>query len=235
MSSSFKRKRSPAEVLMVTRPYKRKYQRAPLQRGRRAGLTEELKFHDIDVDQATVAIAGNIMNGGTINIIVQGVTESTRIGRKCTIRRIDWKYNVTLKASDAGATPQASDTVRFILYQDKQANGATAAVSGNTGMLESADYQSFRNLVNQGRFIIHMDRTVDMNSSGLGSDGAGLISNGSQEKHGTFSKSCSIPIEWNDPDGAIGNTRSNTLGVLLISKTAKCDFVSKIRLRFSDL
>lgn len=199
--------------------------------GRYSGKNAELKFHDIDVDQATVAIAGNIMNGGTINIIPQDVTEITRIGRKCTIRSIHWKYNVTLQSIDGGATPQTGDTVRIILYQDKQANGATATV---INILASADYQSFRNLVNSGRFIIHMDKTVDMNPMGLGSDGAGLMSTASVEKHGVFNKTCSVPLEFDAASGAMGTTRSNTFGVMLISKVAKCDFVSKVRLRFSD-
>ena len=58
--------------------------------------------------------------------------------------------------------------MRVMLYHDKQANGATAAV---LDILESADYQSFNNLVNSGRFRILMDRTYAMNYLTLASGG----------------------------------------------------------------
>jgi hypothetical protein len=119
----------------------------------------ELKFHDLDIDDAVVAANGTIAQV-SCNLIAQGVTESQRIGRKCTIRNINWRYQIQLP--NAQNMTSVLDTVRVILYQDKQANGATATV---TGILESDDFQSFNNLANKGRFTILMDRTHAINAT----------------------------------------------------------------------
>ncbi len=64
----------------------------------------ELKFHDVDLVDAVVAAGFNVTE--TINIIAQGVTESTRVGRKCTIKSINWHWRVNLPAADAVAVPR---------------------------------------------------------------------------------------------------------------------------------
>ncbi len=199
--------------------------------GRYAPSGGELKFHDIDIDDAVIAINGTIQNTGSVNLIAQGTTESTRIGRKCTIKSINWRYNLSLTEEDGVANPAGSDSVRVILYQDKQCNGVTAAV---TDILESDDWQSFRNLANSGRFLIYMDRVHNMNriaggGNGTASDWAGTRFNYS------YYKKCSIPLEFNSTAGAITEIRSNNLGVLLLSQQGVVStFGSKLRLRFSD-
>ncbi len=190
----------------------------------------ELKFHDIDVDDAAIAQNGTIQNSGTINIIPQGVTEVQRVGRKCTIRSIGWRFNITV-AVVAGSGGGLSDVVRVILYLDKQANGATATI---TGILESDDYQSFNNLSNKSRFRTLMDRTYVVSSGGGAGDGT-TNDFGSSNTQDSFFKSCNIPIEFDSTTGAITEMRSNNLGVLLLSRTGNvAGFDSKFRLRFSD-
>ncbi len=197
--------------------------------GRYAGRSGELKFHDVDLDDGSVAGAGTIT--ATINIIPQGVTEVQRVGRKCTIKSVNWKYRCEIPEADAVATPATGDTVRIILFLDKQANGATAAV---LDVLETASFQSFRNLANSGRFNILMDKVVTLNYAGLASDGAGVVSQAKVIREGSFYKSCNIPIEFSSTTGAIGEIRSNNLSVLLISSDGVMVFTSKFRLRFSD-
>ncbi len=189
----------------------------------------ELKFHDVDLDDAVVAAAGTIV--ASINLIPQGVTEITRIGRLCRLARIGWRYHYSLPTQDAQALPATGDILRMVLYKDKQSNGATATV---TGILESADYQSFNNLANQRRFMILMDRTVSINYDSLASDGAGIVSSNAQIRAGAFYKTCNIPLEFDGATGAITELRSDNLGVLLISKNGICGFNSKFRLRFKD-
>ncbi len=188
---------------------------------------KELKFHDVDLDDATVATGGTVT--ASVNLIPQGVTEVQRIGRKCTIRSIGWRYQMTIPERDAAAQPGQGDVLRMIMYQDKQTNGATAAV---TDILEAADYQSFNNLVNKGRFRTLLDKTLTLNYSGLASDGAGVVSQALMFKSGTFFKSCNIPIEFDSTTGAITEIRSNNIGVLLLSGSGVAGFSSKIRLRF---
>ncbi len=199
--------------------------------GRFQGPDAELKFHDVDLDDAVIDTAGTVTP--TVNIIPQDVTEKTRVGRKCTIKSIGWRYRISLPEIDAVATPQLADVVRVIMYLDKQANGATAAV---TDLLESANFQSFNNLANKSRFRVLHDAMYDLNYLTLASDNAAVVSSASINRSGEFFKKCNIPIEFDDTatTGAIGTIRSNNLGVLLISSAGVAGFDSKIRLRFSD-
>lgn len=237
----YKRKRSAdAGALMVYRPYKTPYKRTSKRfvpgrdrvggfYGRYAGPKAEHKFHDVDLNDAVVATAGTVT--ATVNIIAQGVTESTRNGRKCTISAINWNYRLSLPEVDAAADPGSGDTVRIIMYIDKQCNGAAATV---TDVLESADWQSYRNLSNVTRFQVLHDKTYDMNYQALASDNAGVVSSPTVELSAKFYKKCSLPIEFNGATGAIGEIRSNNIGVLLISAAGVAALGSKIRLRFTD-
>ncbi len=208
----------------------------PAQRGfvRRAGYYGrynqpggESKFHDVDLDDALIANSGTVTP--SINLIPQGVTEITRIGRKCTVTHINWRWKCTLAEFDATATPASGDIARLIMYIDKQANGATAAV---TDILESANFLSYNNLANSQRFTTLMDKKVTLNYACMASDGAGLVSGADVLRFGKFHKRCNIPLEFNSTTGAIGEIRSNNIGVLLISTNSLMVFVSKIRLRF---
>ncbi len=230
MSSKLAGKRKRGEFQGVPqRPFKRYRARVPDPYFARAG---ELKFHDVDVDDAIVSATGTIQNAGTINIIPQGVTEVQRIGRKCTIKSIHWRFSADLVEVNNTATPGPSEVVRAILYLDRQANGATAAV---TDILETATHRSFRNLANSGRFQIFMDKTMTFNYSTYSYDTAGSQGD-SAEVVGEyqFNKKCNIPVEFSGANGTIDELRSNNLGVLLISKSGVGGFASSVRLRFSD-
>lgn len=244
-SSGSKRKRSSgANALMLARPFQapkrskrtfvpgRDRQAGYYGRYAGAGRTGELKFHDIDVNDSTVTAGGVIQNAGTINIIPQGVTEVQRIGRKCTIRSIHWRYQIQLPEVVAAATPSGPDTLRVMLYLDKQANGATAA---NTDILEAADFQSYRNLANSSRFVILHDKMHTINYLTLSNQQAAAELVQTLVAHNyEMNLKCTIPIEFDSTTGALTETRSNNLGVMLVGQNGNCGFNSKIRLRFSD-
>ncbi len=198
--------------------------------GRFSGPSAELKFHDVDLDDALIAQAGTIT--GTINIIAQDVTEKTRVGRKCTIMAINWRYDIVL--NDTGTANTTAESVRVIMYLDKQTNGAPATA---LEILETDDYQSFNNLANKSRFMILLDRQHDLSAtSGSGQNAADVF--GEVIQSGTFFKKVNIPIEYDNSasTGAITTIRSNNIGVLLLAKDGNlCTFASKIRLRFSDM
>lgn len=228
--SSFKRKRV-GSVRAAEKGLKRGRYVLAAQPGRapRASTPGELKFHDVDVDDAVVAAAGAIQNTGSVNLIAQGVTEVTRIGRKCTIKSINWRYSLSLPVVPTAGAPTA-DHVRVIFYQDKQANKATAAV---LDILETADFESFRNLSNVGRFNILMDKMHTLNYHAGAGDGA-ANDFAEVKEWGTMYKKCAIPIEFNAGAGALTEITSNNLGVLLITEEGVAGFESKLRLRFSD-
>ncbi len=192
----------------------------------------EQKFHDLDIDDAIVAAAGAIAEDSAV-VIAQGNTESQRIGRKLTIRRIHWKYDISMPQAANAADPPAGDIVRIILYQDKQTNKATAAI---TDVLESADYQSFYNLANTGRFRILMDRSHATVQQLAQTDGTNTAAYALTPKNYTFNKVCAIPIEYDNSstDGAITSQTSNNIGVITISRSGVAGFFSKMRLRYSD-
>ncbi len=196
----------------------------------RFGQGGELKFHDIDLDDAAVATGGTVT--ATINIIPQGTTEVQRIGRKCTIRSINWRFRVDIPQLDGTGAAPIGDTVRVILFLDKQANGATATV---LGILETADFQSFNNLGNKSRFRTLMDRSYTLNyTAASGSGGAADNDYAQVSIDDTLFKKVNIPIEFDATTGAITEIRSNNIGVLLIAKSGNAGFESKFRLRFSD-
>ncbi len=190
------------------------------------GRNMELKFHDVDLNDAVVASAGTVTP--TVNIIVQGTREIDRIGRKCTIKSINWRFQMSLPPGTAVST--TNDTVRVIMFLDKQCNGATAAV---LDIIETADFQSFNNLANKSRFRTLMDRTYTLNAS-LSGDGT-TVDSAEVVENDAFYLKCDIPVEFDGVNGVITEIRSNNIGVLLISEGGLATFGSKIRLRFSDL
>lgn len=227
--------------MMVYRPYKSPYKRVRKTRvvpgitrvggyyGRFSGINKEYKFFDLDVDDAVVAVGVAVFD--SVNKIAQGVTESTRIGRKCTVKSFQWRYSITLPARDSVATPENGDAVRVILYVDKQCNGATATAAN---ILETSLIHSFYNLANESRFTILMDKTHTINYANLASDGAGVHSMSKVIHEYRFNKRLNLPLEFDSTTGAITEIRSNNIGVILVGSQGDLGFDSKLRIRFSD-
>ncbi len=187
----------------------------------------EKKFFDLDIDDAAIAAGATIVID-SVNKIAQGTTESTRVGRKCTLVAMHWRGAVQLQVSTAAAN--TSDEVRLICYLDKQCNGATAAT---TDILESANIHSFNNLANKGRFRILMDKKFDMVCPSGGGDGT-TEDYGEDSISFEWHKKLHLPIEFDSTAGAITEIRSNNIGVLALSAAGLCSLNSKCRLRFSD-
>ncbi len=188
----------------------------------------ELKFIDVDLDDAVVASGGTITP--SINLVVQGIGESQRIGRKITIKKINWRYKYSLAEINGITSPPNPDIIRIILYLDKQCNGAIATV---LNILQTADFQSFRNLVNSKRFAILLDKSHAVNyATALGSGADGDYT--ATAKIGQFFKTINIPLEFSAETGAITELCCNNFGVLLISECGIISFESKIRLRYTD-
>ncbi len=228
--TSLKRKRGSKDYpIYVNGPKGLKRSRKAITYGRAAGHEGEWKFHDVTTSFSPVASSGTLKN--SLNLIAQGITKSTRNGRKCTIKSIWCRFNYQLPEKDAVADPAPSDSLRVILYLDKQANGATAAV---TDLLETAAFTSFRNLSNQNRFTFMVDRIFNLNYGTLASDGAGVVSSAREIHSGQFYKKCNIPLEFSDVAGAITEIRSNNFGLLTITESGVMIWVAQWRLRFSD-
>lgn len=200
---------------------KGKYRRVGYYGRFNGGPGRELKFFNL----ANVNATGTVSSTGeifpTVNNIGQGTNESQRIGRKCTIRSLQWHYTITLPVA---ASAIGDDVIRVILYLDKQANGAAALV---TDVLYVADYNAFYNPENMGRFRILMDRSHAINAT------AGDANRFSKTYQGHFSKRCTVPLEFSQSTGALTEIKSNNIGVLFISMQGQATFDSVMRLRFN--
>ncbi len=198
--------------------------------GRYTGSSPEMKFHDVTVDDGVVAASMNVQTA--LLVIPEGNGESDRVGRKVTIKRIGWRYEVLLPTTAVAA--DTSDVVRVMMILDKQANGALPT---NTIVLEDDDYQSFNNLANSKRFRILMDKSYSINcGSGSGRGTTDTLSYGDQVITAQWHKKCSIPIEYDNSatTGVITSIRSNNIFVIVGSKSGVAGFRSKVRVRYTD-
>jgi len=188
----------------------------------------ELKFFDT-AQSFLVDSTGEVPATGQLNLIPQGITEATRVGRRITIKaiqmRVQFQYNV---ATLTGGT------FRFLLVQDKQCNGANATYSGAGGVLESDSVHAFRNLENTQRFIVHMDKFFSITPQ------AGVAGAFNQNvKLVTFIKKVWVPIEFDSSatTGAIDTIRSNNFFLLCKGHSGEDDIVTctgVVRVRYVD-
>lgn len=198
----------------------------------RFGADEELKFHDFPVNVNLIASSGSIT--ATLIDINQGTGESERIGRKCTMKSMDIRFNIFLpehfEQADVGP---GGDILRYIVYVDKQCNGAAAV---GTDILESSALLSHRNLANSERFVFLCDKLFTLNRTNLTVDDSGTAAYSSTGlwKGNHIHKTMNVPIEYSGVTGAIAEIRSNNIGHLLLSMNARMSIQSVYRFRFSD-
>ncbi len=214
----------------------------PAQRGyvRRAGYygrysrasDGERKFVDTDLDAVFTTITA-AMESANVNIIVQGNTESQRIGRKVVLKRIDCKGLMTLPAAtDASNT---SEVVRILLVCDKQTNGAAFV---GTDLWETDSWRSFNNLANSSRFKVLKSVTYTFNASaGSGRGSTDTLSYGEVARPWKMGVDLNIPIEFDNSatTGVVTSQRTNSLWVVTQSTTGSVVMsVSTARIRFVD-
>ncbi len=229
--ASYRRAYTTAGMRGLILPSQRGYVRTSGFYGRYAGAGAEKKFFDTTKALTTTATAGTIFDN-SLNIVPEGNGESDRVGRKITIK--DIYINGNFKIPSTATAVDTSDCVRIIVYQDKQTNGAAAVV---TDILASADFRSWNNLSNKNRFLIHMDKKMAMAATaGSGRGSTDTLSYGENQRWWKMYKSVNIPIEYDSSatTGAITTQRSNNVGVLVISESAKSSIGYIARIRYTD-
>lgn len=192
----------------------------------RFGPTGELKFFDT-ATSFLIDATGEVPATGQLVLIPQGVTESTRVGRKCTIKSIQARWNLNFVPA-AAATAAGAYTIYVIL--DKQCNGAAAAVTDVfTGTGQTSD---FRNLANSSRFqILKVWNRVITSQAGA------TTAYNNNFHHIEFYKKCNIPIEYSSTTGAIGEIKSNNIFLVAGCTGGIDDLITvtgNVRVRFSD-
>lgn len=196
--------------------------------------SDELKFFGT-VRAAHIPAAAGTISNASLNLIVQGATDQNRIGRKCVVSKIVMRCFATLPVATgtaAATMPLSSDFLRFILYLDKQANGATAAV---TDILETATIQSMNNLTNVQRFYILKDKLFELKARSAICQGASdAVTTGEDCKYFSVFKKCNIPLEFSGAAGAITELRSTNIGVLCLTTSGLISLAYTARVRFSE-
>ncbi len=187
----------------------------------------ELKFHDVALNMATIDAAGEV--SASLNIIAQDNTESGRDGRHCTIRSIWLKLHMFVVPQTGVTTATTHDTIRLMVIQDKQCNGAVPTV---TIVLEDAKWDSFMNLENRNRFRILYDKYTSFNPVAASGDGT-TQDTFFAAKHFNIYKKVNIPLHFSGTTGAVTECRSNNLFLLAISENALGQINGTIRLRFT--
>lgn len=188
----------------------------------------EQKFFDTLLS-GTIDATGEVAPGGGTStglcLIPQGVTESTRVGRKCVIKSINMRGSLVL----SNTIP--SDHFNIAIVLDTQANGAYPSY---TDVFETDTPLSHLNLANSQRFRI-LKRWVMSLEANTYNSGAGTYSN--PRRIIKFYKRCNIPLEFSSTTGAITEIRSNNIFVMWSSNTAGDDLTTadlNFRLRFED-
>lgn len=233
--SAFKRARwsgrgGYSAVRKPARRYAGYYRRAGFY-GRYTGSTTqpEKKFHDINIVDASIAVNGTVIGNSLVGI-AQGVTQSTRIGRKMMVVAIGFRFDLELLAA-TGATAQNGEIVRVILFWDKQCNGTVSTV---TDMLASDSYLSYTSLANSGRYEFLLDKTFIVNQAGGAGNGT-ANDFGNVLRHHKMYKKLKVPIEYSGTAGATSELRTNNFGIMVLSRDGSIAALDgKVRVRFTD-
>lgn len=192
---------------------------------RGAGPAEQ-KFFDTTLN-FTVDATGEVPATGQLTLIPQGVTESTRVGRKCVIKSVTIHAGAYLVPA---ATATSSGVVSMFLVLDKQCNGAAAA---NADVWSSGDLNiAMRNLANSSRFVV-----LKKWKFGINSQAGATTAYNNQSRPLDYYKKCNIPIEYSSTTGAITEIKSNNLFLMAGCNALLDDLVTisgTCRLRFSD-
>lgn len=170
-----------------------------------------------------------------LSLIPQGVGPSQRVGYKVCWKSLLFRMTLVLVQREAQPISVAgiSNTVRIILYMDKQTNGAPASVAD---VLESTTVRSPMRIENSHRFRVIKDWLIDINRTSLTQDATGTNFSTTQlRKSFKLYKKLNVPQQYDGSTGLIATVRDYSLGVIVIpSPGEQINFHWYSRLRYTD-
>ncbi len=206
----------------------------------------EMKYVDKHITFTNIPDTGTITS--TINVVPTGTTKKTRIGNKVVIRRIRLNLNVYLAPTlggVGGAMPSTDDSLRIIIYIDKQCNGATATVAE---ILDSSTagikvVNQWYNKDNHDRFIILADKIVNLKprpivwqiDAGDPTNKDNRIHAGRTEKQLKWDLNVLVPIYFSADTGVLTGIRSNNIGLLACTSKGRISWNGATRVEFLDV
>ena len=226
--------------LLKTRRYARRRTKAPLVGKRRGyfrktgffgkfrGEDAENKFHDVLLTNFQAEATGNLED--SLITISQGTGESQRIGRKINIVSMQLKYSWSLAVAPSSS---ASNSVRAIVFVDKQTNGTAISIDDVIASATVAGIHGHYNLANEDRFDILWDKTWDLNRKASANTGAGSAG---VSKIGEYRTTMDIPIEYSGTNGTITELRTNNIGLICFKVFAVdiAGLTAHFRFRYQD-
>ncbi len=214
--------------------------RRPRGRGRRrvrarafCSLGPEKKFHDLAFSSDSIASTWATLShagGQSLNLIAQGLTESTRVGRRICVHNINIKGHLDMATATSAV---GRNIVKLVLVQDRQANGADAT-EADVYETTSAGLHSYRNLANASRFKILATRHFTMNAS-ISGNGTAIDTN-AMIRYFSMSVKLEQPVEFDSTAGAITEVQSNNFFLMGVMQATTPAVVlsARCRLRFTD-
>lgn len=188
----------------------------------------ELKFKDTTYALNTPNAAGTITND-TLAALSEGNTDQTRIGNKINVKSIMLRGRALIDNTAAAAN--TSDVLRIIVYLDRQANGATAAV---TDILATGNWRSFNNLDNNDRFRTLCEWTCSLNVGGATPSGGAYVF-GRKTKEFFLKAKLGQDFKYKGNAGTVADLASSNIGVLAISAQGTVQLEYIARLKFVDI
>jgi len=130
---------------------------------------------------------------------VQGDDIDNRRGRSVCIEKINIRGTFELQdqPTDTGTDEHTNPAVRFIVFVDKQCNGAAPTGDQLMKTGSNQDTDSYRNLLYNNRFVVLEDKTFVMNSSFYYDGSASLTYSGQYTKYLHVEIPCNIEVRFN--------------------------------------
>lgn len=190
-------------------------------------------YYDYTTSQSC-ASTGNVI--ASVFLITQGDDVQYRTGNRIWVKKLQYHFflqrsaNADLKNNMQAITP---NYVRVIIFLDTQCNGAAAGV---TDVLDSADWQEFNNIDNSRRFKVLRNIMMRQDITPVYYGTTDYISGNAATSVARGVINMNLPIDYSAAGGAIGNIRSNNIGILVISKEAGSGdtLYVRTRCRFTD-
>jgi len=227
----------------------------------RFGSTE-LKFFDSNNGDGASSLAGWVQASSSLNLIGSGAGASQVVGKSCMLASIYLRALITVeRALDTDIVAVSSDvlqsqqTVRVLLVQDTQFNGAAPTISDILAVPDpaaGAQINYLMNLNNSYRFKVIMDEYINLDphmSFGTavlvtGPAGGPIVSsekhfqlNHGDAKNLTKFKRLSVPLEFASQTGAnrtLSEVRTNNFSLWLCGSSGSINLKYQCRLRYSD-
>lgn len=229
------RKQQKQRNVSVKRPSKAKRQAADV--AAKLSAVEE-KFLDLSVQAAFASASTNFSRADPttvdcLNAMAQGDTGTTREGREVVLKDIELRLKVYRDNKISGTNASNPGLSRVVLYMDKQTNGAVPAsvddVMATTGGMPNLSY---KNLVNDKRFVILRDEVVKFDSPPLTWDSGHIVEGGNAKFLHWLVPLNNMKVTFTGATGTIAAITDRSLHVLFasdINVTTSLDYVSRLR------